>query len=261
MLNGLTAAPEFRFIREMHYRDEFTSVDHLQQTANRYYIDQRSRNASGPVVSGRGAAMAVASSTDQCHQCKEYGHFKRDCPQQVQKSRPKRGKKGKGKQGGGGNYQPKWCSKHNTSKHSDAECNKQKEFRDKKQELQRLAANLALLQQAGQANFLNIGSAHPAQSSPAQPSQPEPTTFGFSFSTLGASLAEVASSSAAAGTPPAASDAKPVTPTYASSETPTQDHRLPHGVFWCVHGDSRRPVACGLPLRRIIHLETATAQR
>ena len=60
MLNGLTAAPEFRFIREMHYRDEFTSVDHLQQTANRYYIDQRSRNASGPVVSGRGAAMAVA---------------------------------------------------------------------------------------------------------------------------------------------------------------------------------------------------------
>ena len=36
MLNGLTAAPEFRFIREMHYRDEFTSVDHLQQTPNRY---------------------------------------------------------------------------------------------------------------------------------------------------------------------------------------------------------------------------------
>ena len=50
MLNGLTAAPEFRFIREMHYRDEFTSVDHLQQTANRYYIDQRSRNASLPVL-------------------------------------------------------------------------------------------------------------------------------------------------------------------------------------------------------------------
>ena len=50
MLNGLTAAPEFRFIREMLYRDEFTSVDHLQQTANRYYIDQRSRSASGPVV-------------------------------------------------------------------------------------------------------------------------------------------------------------------------------------------------------------------
>ena len=75
--------------------------------------------------------MAVASSTDQCHQCKEYGHFNRDCPQQVRKSRPQRGKeKGKGKQGGGGNYQPKWCSEDNTTKHSDAECNKQKELRD-----------------------------------------------------------------------------------------------------------------------------------
>ena len=67
MLNGLTAAPEFRFIREMHYRDRFASVDHLQQTANRYYIDQRSRYTSGPVISSRGAAMAVWSSTDQCH--------------------------------------------------------------------------------------------------------------------------------------------------------------------------------------------------
>ena len=95
-----------------------------------------------------------------------------------------------------------------------------------------MAANLALLQQAGQANLLNIESAHLAQSSPVKPSQPEPTTFGFSFSALGASLVEVASSSAAEGTPPVASDAKPAAPTSASSETPTQDHRLPHGFFY-----------------------------
>ena len=80
MLNGLTAAPEFRFIREMHYRDEVTSVDHLQETAKRYYIDQRSLNASGPVVSGRGAAVAVASSTDQSHQCTEFGDFSATTP-------------------------------------------------------------------------------------------------------------------------------------------------------------------------------------
>ena len=59
MLNGLTAAPEFRFIRDMHYRDEFTSVDHLQQTANRYYIEQRSRNASGSTTPKRDVLRRV----------------------------------------------------------------------------------------------------------------------------------------------------------------------------------------------------------
>lgn len=123
MLTGLTKAPDFKFIREMHYRDEFTTVDKLQSTATRFYIDQRARNASGPVVSGRGAAMA-ASSTDQCNQCKEYEHFQRDCPKRVQK-RPT-GKKHwkKGKKGGGGGAQQKWCSYHNTTTHADSECNK-----------------------------------------------------------------------------------------------------------------------------------------
>ena len=68
ILSRLSKAPEFQFIREVHYRTEFTSVDRLQETANRFYVDQQSRNASGPVVSGRRAAMA-ASSTDQCHRC------------------------------------------------------------------------------------------------------------------------------------------------------------------------------------------------
>ena len=89
----------------------------------------------------------AASSTDQCHRCKEYGHFKRDCPKQVQNNRPKKGKKpGKNKRGGGGSALPKWCSYHNTTTHSDAECQKQQELRENRQkELQGLAANLALL--------------------------------------------------------------------------------------------------------------------
>ena len=97
----------------MHYCEEFTSVDRLQETANRFYVDQQSRTASVPVVSGRPAAMA-ASSSDQCHRCKAYGHFQRDCPQQVQKNRPKPGKKRwKNKRGGGGgSAQPKWWSYH-----------------------------------------------------------------------------------------------------------------------------------------------------
>ena len=81
MLLGLTKAPEFTFIREMHYREEFTSVDRLQETANRFYVDQQPCNASGLVISDQRTAMA-ASSSDQCHRCKVYGHFQRDCPQQ-----------------------------------------------------------------------------------------------------------------------------------------------------------------------------------
>ena len=134
MLSGLTKAPEFKLIREMHHREKFTSVDRLQETANRFYVDQQSCNASGSVVSGRGAAMA-ASSSDQCHRCKAYGHFQRDCPQPVQKNRPKPGKKKwKIKRGGGGgSAQPKWCSYYNTTTHNDAECQKQQELRANKQ--------------------------------------------------------------------------------------------------------------------------------
>ena len=113
----------------MHYREEFTSVNRLYETANRFYVDQQSRNASGPVVSGRGAAMA-ASSSDQCHRCKAYGYFQRNYHQRVQKNRLKPGKKKwKNKRGsGGGSAQPKWCSYHNTITHSDAECQKQQEL-------------------------------------------------------------------------------------------------------------------------------------
>ena len=45
MLSGLTKAPEYMFIREMHYREKFTSVDRLQETDNCSYVDQQSRSA------------------------------------------------------------------------------------------------------------------------------------------------------------------------------------------------------------------------
>lgn len=107
--------------------------------------------------------MAAASSSDQCHLCKEYGHFQRDCPKKSRSNQAKR--KGKNKKGGG-STQPKWCAYHKTTTHSDAECLKQQKLREKKQkELQGLAANLALLQSAAQGRLSNLGSAHLAQSS------------------------------------------------------------------------------------------------
>eukprot|EP00903_Cladosiphon_okamuranus_P015234 g14080.t1 len=147
-----------------------------------------------------------------------------------------------------GSAQQKWCSYHNTKSHSDAECQKQRELRENKQkELKGLAANLALLQAAGQANlgqanFANLGSAHLAHSSPAvaqqgpppavaQPGPPEPTSFGFSFSALGTSLAEVASSSSPSQPPSAATTTTPAAPAPASSQSSTPDHHLPSGFF------------------------------
>ena len=164
-----------------------------------------------------------------------YGHFQRDCPQQVQKNRPEPGKKKwKNKRGGGGgSAQPKWCSYHNTT-HSDAECQKQQELRANKQkELQGLVANLALLHSAGHVNLPNIGSAHLAQSTPATapPAPAEPTSFGFSFSAQRAPPAAATSSSAVSQTPPAASAATPAAPLSISSESPAQDHRLPIGFL------------------------------
>ena len=143
MLSGLTKASELKLIREMHYREEFTSVNRIQETTNHFYVDQPPPNGSGLVVSSQGAAVAASSSV-QCHRCQVYGNFQRNCPQQVQKNRPKPGEKKwkKKRGGGGGSAQPKWCTYHNTTTHSDAECQEQQEVRANKQnELQGLVAN------------------------------------------------------------------------------------------------------------------------
>ena len=217
MLPGLTSAPEFHFIREMHYRNEFESVDCIQDTVNRFFVDQQSRKAAGPAVSSRGAAMAESSS-DQCHCCKEFGHFQRDCPKSAQPSRPTKGKKPGKKHGSGGSEQSKWCFFLRTKTHSDAECKSQQDNRNKKKQkkLRGLATNLALLQAAGLANFSHL--AQPFQAAAPQASQApsEPTTFGFFFNALGAS--------AAPATVPAASAS-------ASSASSVRDHHLPSEYF------------------------------
>ena len=138
LLDALT--PEFQFVEDRSYElgDAF-DYELFTRLATNYVINQQSRKPSALPVAGGGAAMAAtASSTDQCHQCKAYGHFKRDGPELVKKSRPKGGKKKGKKLCGGGNSSPKWCSLHKTKSHSDAEFHKQRE-------LQLLRASLALL--------------------------------------------------------------------------------------------------------------------
>ena len=103
----------------------------------------------------------------------------------------------------------------------------------KKKELKQLAAHLADLRSTDQARLDNIGSAHLAQTS-----QPDPPTFGFSFSAMGASLVEAAASSTISGSTPANFSAKPAAPETPSlqlgsvpSETSQQNRRMPEGAF------------------------------
>lgn len=124
VLDVVTDANEFRCIRDMHYRGSFPSVEHLKRTANNFYIDEQSRKSSASGVSGRGSTIAAASNNDKCHQCKAYGHFKRNYPSLVnKKSRSNHGKK-TGKKRDGGDPSPKCCSYHKTNAHNDTECHK-----------------------------------------------------------------------------------------------------------------------------------------
>ena len=110
--------------------------------------------------------------------------------------------------------QSKWCSFYRTKTQSDAQCKDQQDNRNKKkqEELRGLAANLALIQASGLANFSHL--AQPVQATAPQASQAssEPTTFRFSFNALGAS---------------AAPDASPAASASASSASSARDHLSP----------------------------------
>ena len=180
-------------------------------------MDQQLRKAAAPAVFGRGAATA-ASSSDQCHRCKEFGHFQRDCLTYAQPSRPTKGKKPGKKRGSGGSGQSKWCAFYRTKTHSDAECKAQQDNRytRKQEEIRGLAGNLALLRAAGLTNFFHSAQPFQAASPKASQAPSEPATFEFSFNAFGASAAAAASPAASA----------PVSSVFSA-----RDHHLPFEYF------------------------------
>ena len=88
-------------------------INEIQSTMKNLYIDRLSRPGHENKLAGRGAAMTTTkgSRKARCYNCQEFGHMKRDCPN----SKKKR------------SDSPKWCSLHNSTTHSDAKCNAQKE--------------------------------------------------------------------------------------------------------------------------------------
>ena len=126
---------QFAFTRQIHHRNRSFTLEQIKKTAINFHIDELSRKLSAPTVARGGAAMAAASRSDQCHQCKAFGHYQRDCPG-VAKTNGSNRKPKKGKKGRSGDPSPKWCSYHKTNSHSDSQCHKKKE-------LNQLAAHLA----------------------------------------------------------------------------------------------------------------------
>ena len=84
---------EFEVIKHMHHRDRSFNLEQNKQTAIKFHIDDLSRKSSAPPISGRGVAMAAASSSDQCHHFKASGYFTRDCPTLAQRSFPTGGRR------------------------------------------------------------------------------------------------------------------------------------------------------------------------
>ena len=110
---------EFAFIRQVHHRDRSFTLEHIKQTGTNVHIDELSRTSSVPTVPGGEAAIAAASRGDQCHQCKAFGHYQRDClgvpKTNGSKRKPKNGQKDRS-----GDISPKWCSHHKTNSQSDS---------------------------------------------------------------------------------------------------------------------------------------------
>ena len=111
-MQGIT--DEYNDVKLFVFRDPTFTLDAIQSTMRNIYFDEQSRKGSKGRVAGRGFAMTTAASDFYCHYCKKSGHIKR--------SRPKLRNKKKERPAGAA----KWCSKHNSTTHSDEECYQQR---------------------------------------------------------------------------------------------------------------------------------------
>ena len=212
----------------MHHRDRSFNLDQMKQTAINFHIDDLSRKSSAPPIFGHGAAMAAASSSNQCHHCKASDHFKRDYPKLAQKNRSNRGKK-KGKKAKVAILRPSGVP---TTRPPPTVIHNVTGRRSSNSWLR----NLALLRSSEQ-RFVIIGSALLAQTLQPEP-QPEPQTFGFSFSAVRASWVEATASTATLASAPTQSACKPAAPATpalqsgpAPPQSPQRNGGIPEGVF------------------------------
>ncbi|CAB1103798.1 unnamed protein product [Ectocarpus sp. CCAP 1310/34] len=106
---------EYKDVKLMVFRDPTFNVLDMQSTMRNIFLDEQSRKGWKGRIAGRGFAMATTASEIIYHSCYEPGHIRRKCPKIKNRATKKTKPAGA----------TKWCSKHNTTSHSDEECYQQ----------------------------------------------------------------------------------------------------------------------------------------
>ena len=110
LLQGLT--DDYEFVKMTSFHSQNFGIHEIQSMMRNLYIDRLSRPGHLNKLAGRGVTMRTTKGSRKvrCYNCQKFGHIKRDCTN----SKKER------------SATPKWCSLHNSTTHSDAECSAQK---------------------------------------------------------------------------------------------------------------------------------------
>ena len=109
LLQGLTRGYDFVKMTSFHSPD--VGIDEIQSVMRNLYIDRLSRPGHVNELAGIIAIMTTTKGPrkERCYNCQEFGHIKPACKNSKKRSAT-----------------TKWCSLHNSTTHSDVECNAQK---------------------------------------------------------------------------------------------------------------------------------------
>ena len=111
--------PEYQIIRDLDLKSNDLTLESCQEAMRRLW-QQRGEKPPSPnaSMSTRGQGMITSMNVPTCGHCGKKGHTKRNCWKLQGRNNNQHTKRG--------DEEKKWCSYHNSSTHSDAECYHQK---------------------------------------------------------------------------------------------------------------------------------------
>ena len=113
LLQGLT--DDYEFVKMTSFHSPNFGITDIQSMMRNLNIDRLSKPGNVNKIAGKGVAMATTEKPRKvrCYNCEEIARIKPDCTNSNQEPPTS-----------------KWCSLHNTTKHSDAECKAHKSKED-----------------------------------------------------------------------------------------------------------------------------------